>query len=176
MLQRICKTLQQVVSGWTCSVLLRPLEGTTEPRPPRRLQAACSEARVRGGAGPGGSAVRTTENCEHRVRTAPSVLPAAQPVYGAAGAVQLGRGPAQDPGSLPGGPEFGLRLRFRSVSPGRTQCTPGGESADPSFPDQSHAWHLFALASPRVPSIPAKPRTCQEPTSKIFILAKCPSV
>lgn len=112
-------------------MLLRRLEGATEPRPPRRLPAARSEARVRGGAGPGGSAVRTTGNCEHRVGTAPSVPPAGQPAHGAAGTAQLGHGPAQDPGSLPGGPEFGLRLRLRGVSPGRTQCPPGGESEAP---------------------------------------------
>lgn len=38
------------------------------------------------------------------------------------------------------------------------------------------AWHLFALAGRRVPSIPTEPRTCQETTSKMFILTKCPLV
>lgn len=150
------------VPGWDCSVLLRPPGGATSPglsaglQPPA-LKRACVEGR-----GSGGSAVLTTRSCEHRVGAARSTLaacqPAGPPAHGGAGAAELGRGPAQDPGSLPRGPEPGLRLRFRGVPPGGPQCTPGGESQDLRLSNQPQAWHLLALAGSRVPSVPADPR------------------
>lgn len=161
-------------------MLLRPPGGATEPRSLRRLPVAGSEACVRGGAwlrrkrGPRDPELRELgRRCMlYPPACQPASRPASPPAHGGAGAAELGRGPAQDPGSLPRGPEPGLRLRLRGVPPGGTQCTPGGESPDLRLCDQPQARHLLTFAGSRVPPVPAEPQTRQAPTSKMFILPK----
>lgn len=136
--------------------------GFSEGRQSPALERACVEGR-----GSSGSAVLTTRSCELGVGAARSTLPACQPsgppAHGGAGAAELGRGPAQDPGSLPRGPEPGLRLRLRGVPPGGTQCTPGGESPDLRLSNQPPAWHLLTFAGSRV-CLPS-PRTPDTPST-----------